>query len=285
MDDGKRALWTKLVADFELSGLSQRAFAEQKQIGLSNLRYWMYKLRNESRPLAGDEQLVPERAPEHAERRAPEKAARMLPVRVVASPAPKAAEGAGGGRGRGPPRAGAPLPRQISSRWGEQGWGGPRRRPVRSRRQSGREGLNASDAHRRSRRRARGLAGRRVTRALSVADRRASSPTNLLPRPQELRAAEASPTRPRPRSTGGAARQPAVGCARTPLRWGSVPHREPAARPCRRRDACGPRGSRPRYSLSRRRRCRSSRTMAWSSSSRRTVPTKRSATPFCQGLW
>ncbi len=53
MDDGKRALWTKLVADFELSGLSQRAFAEQKQIGLSNLRYWMYKLRNESRPLAG----------------------------------------------------------------------------------------------------------------------------------------------------------------------------------------------------------------------------------------
>jgi hypothetical protein len=55
MRDGKRALWTKLVADFELSGLSQRAFAEQKQIGLSNLRYWMYKLRNESRPLAAEE--------------------------------------------------------------------------------------------------------------------------------------------------------------------------------------------------------------------------------------
>ncbi len=92
MHDGKRALWTKLVADFELSGLSQRAFAEQKQIGLSNLRYWMYKLRNESRPLAAEEQPAPEPAPEHAERRAPEKAPRMLPVRVVASPAPKARE-------------------------------------------------------------------------------------------------------------------------------------------------------------------------------------------------
>jgi hypothetical protein len=92
MRDGKRALWTKLVADFELSGLSQRAFAEQNQIGLSNLRYWMYKLRNESRPLAAAEQPVPEPAAEHAERGAPEKARRMLPVRVVASPAPKARE-------------------------------------------------------------------------------------------------------------------------------------------------------------------------------------------------
>jgi hypothetical protein len=93
MDDGgKRAHWTKVVADFEASGLSQRAFAEQKQIGLSNLRYWMYKLRNESRPLAAEAQKPSEDAPEHAERRIPEKAARMLPVRVVASPAPKARE-------------------------------------------------------------------------------------------------------------------------------------------------------------------------------------------------
>ena len=91
-DSGKRAHWTKVVADFEASGLSQRAFAEQKQIGLSNLRYWMYKLRNESRPLTAGEQAAPERVPEHAERRVPEKAARMLPVRVVASPAPKARE-------------------------------------------------------------------------------------------------------------------------------------------------------------------------------------------------
>jgi hypothetical protein len=91
MEDGKRSLWTKLVADFELSGLSQRAFAEQKQIGLSNLRYWMYKLRNESRPLAAEEQPpAPERAPDNSERAGPEKAPRMLPVRVIASPAPKA---------------------------------------------------------------------------------------------------------------------------------------------------------------------------------------------------
>ncbi len=94
MDDGKRALWTNLVADFELSGLSQRAFAEQKQIELSNLRYWIYKLRNESRPLATEKQEALSTAPERAERRAarkgPEKGSRMLPVRVVASTAPKA---------------------------------------------------------------------------------------------------------------------------------------------------------------------------------------------------
>ena len=96
MEDGKKALWTKLVADFELSCLSQRAFAEQKQIGLSNLRYWMYKLRNESRPLAGAEQpSASERAPDNAERAGPEKTPRMLPVRVVASPAPNAVAAAG----------------------------------------------------------------------------------------------------------------------------------------------------------------------------------------------
>ena len=94
MDDGKRALWTRLVADFELSELSQRAFAEQKQIGLSSLRYWMYKLRNESRPLAAQEQPAPELAPAQGERTTPDKATRMLPVRVVASPAPKAREAA-----------------------------------------------------------------------------------------------------------------------------------------------------------------------------------------------
>jgi hypothetical protein len=57
-DSGKRAVWTKLVADFEVSGQSQRAFAEARQIDLSNLRYWIYKLRNESRPFRS-----PRRAP------------------------------------------------------------------------------------------------------------------------------------------------------------------------------------------------------------------------------
>ncbi len=90
-DSGKRALWTKLVADFELAGQSQRAFAEARQVELSNLRYWIYKLRNESRPLATEKDSPPAQ-PEQAERRAPARASRMLPVRVVASTAPKARE-------------------------------------------------------------------------------------------------------------------------------------------------------------------------------------------------
>jgi transposase len=86
MADGKRALWTKLVADYELSEQSQRAFAEERQIELSALRYWIYKLRNESRPLVtdGDDLLV--KSPEQV---APSEPSRLLPVRVVAS-APKA---------------------------------------------------------------------------------------------------------------------------------------------------------------------------------------------------
>ncbi len=90
MDDGKRALWTKVVADFELSGLSQRAYAEQKKIELSNLRYWIYKLRNESRPLATERKDAPERAEQRAPAKAPPVASRLVPVHVVASTAPQA---------------------------------------------------------------------------------------------------------------------------------------------------------------------------------------------------
>ncbi len=89
MDDGKRALWTKVVADFELSELSQRAYAEQKKIDLSNLRYWIYKLRNDSRPLVTEKKDPPALA-ERAEQRAPTRASRLVPVRVVGSAAPKA---------------------------------------------------------------------------------------------------------------------------------------------------------------------------------------------------
>jgi hypothetical protein len=92
MDEGKRALWTKLVADFELSGQSQREFAELRQIELSNLRYWLYKLRRASRPLVTAEKNGAAVRPETAEGPGPERAARMLPVRVVASTAPKARE-------------------------------------------------------------------------------------------------------------------------------------------------------------------------------------------------
>jgi hypothetical protein len=101
MDDGKRALWTKTVADFELSGLSQREFAEQKKLELSNLRYWIYRLRNDSRPLA-TEKSDPPAAAERAERRAPGASpgggSRLVPVRVGGSAAPKARrEGEGDG--------------------------------------------------------------------------------------------------------------------------------------------------------------------------------------------
>ena len=92
MDDGKRALWTKLVADFELSGQSQREFSEKSQIELSNLRYWIYKLRKASRPLVTDENGDAAALSGSPERREPERAARLLPVRVVASTAPKARE-------------------------------------------------------------------------------------------------------------------------------------------------------------------------------------------------
>jgi len=89
MDDAKRTLWTTVVADFELSGLTQREFAEQKQIDLSKLRYWLYRFRNASRPLAAEKEELAVKSPEQ---RAPTEVARMVPVRVVASTAPKARE-------------------------------------------------------------------------------------------------------------------------------------------------------------------------------------------------
>jgi transposase len=86
MADENRARWTRLVADFESCDLSQREFAEERGLPLSNLRYWLYRLRKESRPLRTEE-------PEH-ETATPKPApttegSRLLPVRVVAS-APKA---------------------------------------------------------------------------------------------------------------------------------------------------------------------------------------------------
>ena len=90
MDAAKKALWTKVVADFELSGKTQRAFAEERQMDLHRLRYWIYALRNASRPLVEDEPSPSVKALDQA---APGQATRMLPVRVVASPAPKAREG------------------------------------------------------------------------------------------------------------------------------------------------------------------------------------------------
>jgi hypothetical protein len=86
MRDDERARWTKLVADFESADLTQREFAQERGLSLSNLRYWIYRLRKESRPLVSEAVERSDQDPEHA---AAGEGSRLLPVRVVAS-APKA---------------------------------------------------------------------------------------------------------------------------------------------------------------------------------------------------
>ena len=87
MADQDRARWTKLVADFEVSDLSQREFASERGISLSNLRYWIYRLRKESRPLVTE---APERSGQGPEQAKARPGSPLVPVRVVASAAPKA---------------------------------------------------------------------------------------------------------------------------------------------------------------------------------------------------
>jgi hypothetical protein len=86
MTDQDRTRWTKLVADYEASELTQREFATERGISFSNLRNWIYRLRKESRPLVAEPAKVSGQAPE---RGAAPGGSRLLPVRVVAS-APKA---------------------------------------------------------------------------------------------------------------------------------------------------------------------------------------------------
>jgi transposase len=90
MGDDERSKWTKVVADFESADLSQREYAKERGVPLSNLRYWLYKLRKESRPLVTAQ---PEQASSTPEQAAPNGGSRLLPVRVVASAAPKARPG------------------------------------------------------------------------------------------------------------------------------------------------------------------------------------------------
>jgi len=81
MADQDKEQWTKLVAEFETSELSQREFAKQRMVALSNLRYWIYRLRRESRPLVTEQ---PERSEPAAEQR---RRLTLKPVRVVGSAA------------------------------------------------------------------------------------------------------------------------------------------------------------------------------------------------------
>ena len=111
MADDKRQFWINQVADFETSGLSQRAYAEQKQISLSNLRYWMYKLRNESRPLA------PEQAESAPEQRRPRRGS--TPARRRRGSLRRAEGAASRGRDAGAGAAigpAGPLPRRRRPR-------------------------------------------------------------------------------------------------------------------------------------------------------------------------
>ncbi len=82
MADQDRARWTKLVADFEASDLTQREFASERGVSFSNLRNWIYKLRKESRPLEADAAMQPGQGPEGESGKG---GSRLLPVRVVAS--------------------------------------------------------------------------------------------------------------------------------------------------------------------------------------------------------
>ena len=43
-----RSAWVQAVSDYEVSGLTQEAYADSKGIGVASLRYWIYKLRRES---------------------------------------------------------------------------------------------------------------------------------------------------------------------------------------------------------------------------------------------
>ena len=92
MADQDRAGWTKMVADFETSDLSQREFAKERMLSLSNWRYWVHRLRKESRPLVTE---PTERSVDKAERRPAKKCWILKPVRVVGS-APKARRGEDG---------------------------------------------------------------------------------------------------------------------------------------------------------------------------------------------
>ena len=96
MTDQDRARWTKLVADFESSDLTQREFATERGISFSNLRNWIYRLRKESRPLVTEAAKASGQAPERAP--APEgsrlRAGARGSVRVEG-----ADRGGGGGRG------------------------------------------------------------------------------------------------------------------------------------------------------------------------------------------
>jgi hypothetical protein len=64
-----REIWQNLIKQFERSGKTQEQFATEREIPVTALRSWIYRLRRESA----------------------EQATAMLPVRVISSASPQAA--------------------------------------------------------------------------------------------------------------------------------------------------------------------------------------------------
>ena len=67
-----RDIWVAIIGQFERSGLTQEAFAEERNVPVGTLRSWIYRLRRER-----DEAATAESTP-------------ILPVRLIASTAPSA---------------------------------------------------------------------------------------------------------------------------------------------------------------------------------------------------
>jgi transposase-like protein len=44
-----RRKWEQIVSRYRQAGLSQAAFAAEQKVGMSALRYWIYKLRDEAK--------------------------------------------------------------------------------------------------------------------------------------------------------------------------------------------------------------------------------------------
>src|SRR5687767_787771 len=77
----RRRFWEALIARFEGSGDSRKAFAAKAGVGLAIFQYWLYKLRRERSPIVGrprgsEVRLVPITV------RAPARATSLVEIRV-----------------------------------------------------------------------------------------------------------------------------------------------------------------------------------------------------------
>jgi hypothetical protein len=74
MENENRARWMKLVADLEVSGLTQREFAQERGISFYGLRNWLYRSRKERKVSETKEDKVSR-----------DSSLRLIPVEVVGS--------------------------------------------------------------------------------------------------------------------------------------------------------------------------------------------------------